>query len=776
MKNINKILETLSLSSSDTREDTLKSIAVTTLNNSQIALGYSELLTKVEQDFGLQLYELEFKQILGILFDEGKIVVSDEKYQLDDQQRSSLKTQEFKLRSADTTRYNNFKTFVELKYKNFSGDDIKTLWQLFREYIYECFYFYGVKANQLISPKYQVDTDVIFTNTDILYSLTTNINNDILREALKYVVDNFSNYATAEDIDFLDELGQKTLAFTSLGLDPNLAKDSFENKLVDWVLFLDTNFLFSILDLHNNVEDDACKELLKLVSHNLEYIKIEFRFTELTLQELKNKKDDFVVLDQTLTRSAINALLRTEDIDDFSRKFYTKLLNNPAETVHPSEVIDLASITLPNLQINLYRTKVIVDSFGQNYLDTKIQEYQRFINDQNDYRNEFSRKNGGRQFKEIYRNDPQMEHDITLREVILARRFAIKKKEFKIMNEAKYFGATLDELLLKFDNYQRKKGNDQDYPTFFRPSYLLNKLVKVLPVKTADYKKAFIKAVSSRGFNRDVRKSHDIIRIVSYLKSQGIDNEDVILNLINEQVFLERFKSESSKEGFEMGVFIESELNILFRKTNSELQIVKKELDQRTSEKIVDLEENKKLNDKVFDLSNQLNLYQSQMEKIHTRIKSLESNERKEQKQLVYQGKIDFYTGEKDAKIKDLEKNLKDLELQQEAERKKKFEIDQNEYVRRMKFKWRLPTWILAITVVLLTATCFVYLLYKNNWSWNVTIEICKTNTLISIAITCIGLIFNYVFIKLLYDKTYNHSNIKSFEERQKNKYLEKLK
>jgi hypothetical protein len=773
MKNINKILETLSLSASDTREDTLKSILITTLLRCPNEISYAQLIQNVESEFSLQLYEIEFKQILSKLIDENKVHFQNDKYELDAEFKGALKTLEYKLKSDDAVRYNSFTDFVGKKYPNFSKEELRNLWQLFREYIYECFYFYGVKANQMINPKYQIDIENVFTNSDILFSLYDKLPSTELREVLKYSVDNFSNYATKEDIDFLDELGQKTLAFTSLGLDPELAKDSFENNLVDWILFLDTNFLFSILDLHSNIEDDACKELLKLIQQNSEYIKIELKFTELTAKELRKKKEDFEVLDKNLSRSAISALLKSDDLDDFSRKFYTRLYNDPQNALHPSEIIDLSNLTLPKLHIELYRTKVMSDSLGESYLNSRIQEYQRYINEQNDFREQNKKKYGGKGYREIYRSDRQLEHDITLREVILFRRSSIKKKEFKTMNDVKYFASTLDEILLKYDNYELRKSEVNEYPVFFRPSYLLNKLVKVLPVKTQDYKKAFIKAVSARGFNKDIRKSYDILRIVSYLKTQGIDNEEVILNLINEQVFLERFKTESNSESFNMEHFIESEVNRLYEKKATELQNAQEELNVVKSQKSENETENNKLLKKVLTLTESLNLYQTEFSKVQTRLNKLEKTDRNESKHRVNQTYLDFEDS-RNTTIRTLESKVATLEDEKKEILEQLNQSSKSKSLKRKKSIWRRNAWFQSLAIFLLSLTPFLFLLRRHNMDIRNTLEACKNNGLLTILIALVVVALNWIFIRQLYDKYYNHSNIKAYEDRMNNLYDQK--
>ena len=136
------------------------------------------------------------------------------------------------------------------------------------------------------------------------------------------------------------------------------------------------------------------------------------------------------------------------------------------------------------------------------------------------------------------------------------------KEKPKAFTDLKYFAISLDDVLIAYDkNSAKVKDPEFPFPVFFKPSFLLNKLIRLLPIKiTSNYKKAFFKALSSRGFNKDIRRSRDIQRIVNYLKAHGIDNETVILNLLSEDLFLEKFHELQSNPE-DLDKFFEQELN-----------------------------------------------------------------------------------------------------------------------------------------------------------------------------------------------------------------------
>ena len=454
MKNVNKIWTTLSLSASDTREDTIKSIIRTTLKESKDPVSLNELKDNIDIVYEITLYDIEFNSIIKNLLENGEIIIDSKSlYLLSDEEKLKLIEVEAKIRSNEVIRFQNFKAFINDKSKTIITEtDIYLLWEALKDYFYGCFYQYGEKALEYLHPQ-TTKPETFNLNGEVYSNALKKLGKQELNNIFKIAVDSFTDYATKEDLDFIDEIGQKTLAFASLGLSPEQASDDLDKELIDWTLFLDTNFIFSILGLHSNSENEASKELVKLIILNKDIIKIQFRYSELTLKELRHKKDDFKNLDASLTDSAIRAILKSEELDEFARKYYYDLLNNRNETIHPSKIIDLAEITLPKEGIFISRNQKQIDSLDESFINERIIEYQRYINDINDRRMVFSRLHHIF-FRPYYRNDSQVVHDVTLRELILSSRKVFKKDEIKTFNDVKYFGLTLDELLIKFDSYK----------------------------------------------------------------------------------------------------------------------------------------------------------------------------------------------------------------------------------------------------------------------------------------------------------------------------------
>ena len=640
MKNLKKhvkILSALSLAASDTRKDTFTSVVIRTLHEVG-SCSKKELSEYIKDQFGFEPYVSELDEIVKSLIEIETIECQKDQITLAEQIKKSINEQDTTIKDQEKNRYQNFKNFItdELGI-TLESSEILFLWTSFLEYLYNCFFEYGEEALRTLHP-HIANKDGNGVYESVLSVSIEKLKNPEQKKIFKQIIERFPDFASVEDINFLNELAQKTLSFSSLGFQPEDAEDTISHDLVDWVIYLDTNVLYSLLDLHAHPENDASKALVKLILDNQNTVKIKLRYSNITFKELGYKKADFALLDDKLSDNSINALLKSNNLDSFSTKFYENLLDDRDGTIHPSEAIDLSVNTLKSKTIEIARNEKTIEHLGENYLNTKIQEFFRFIQQKNETKMEFCKKRK-LPFTPIDKSEKQVSHDITLRELLLNQRSRAVKNQELSLNTVKFFGVTLDSLLTQFDNSEAQKHYDEKgFPVFFKPSFLLNRLVRILPIKTEDYKKAFIKAVTSKGFHRDSTKSRDILKIVNYLKSQGIDDQRVVYNLISKDLFLEQYHNQQQEPGFNQGEFIESELNREFKDVQSKLGETENELSKLSEVAETKSAENQKLASKKDVLEGDVAQYESALKKLHKRVKDLEK-----QKPVVNnQGAINF--------------------------------------------------------------------------------------------------------------------------------------
>lgn len=697
MKTHIKVLTALSLAASDTREDTLTSIIISTVFENDV-VNEKILLKSIENMFGFEPFADEVNELKSNLITKNRIIKNTNgDLTLSDSELKGNQILDLKIKDREKARFENFKNFItDTLNSQIDINKIKSLWVAFVQYLYSNFYEFGEDALANLHP-FLNQGDKFKSDNDFMQEAYSSLKDKELSSIFKQTVDKFPDYASSDDIDFLNDLAQKTLAFTSLGFDPSVVDSNLDKTLIDWVLYLDTNVLYSLLDLHSHPENSACKALITLIKGNKQHIKIALRYSELTKKELNAKGDEFKLLNDSLSDSSIRALLRSNHLDDFSRQYYENLLNNRKATLHPSKVIEIAPSVLIRDAIDISRNQKRVEKIGEEYLNTRIQDYRRFINEKNSIREQFNTEKKAN-FRSIEKSDKQIIHDVTLREIILDQRSSILKQgKIPSLNSVKYFGVTLDGLLLDYDKNQVKDYNNQDsFPVFFRPSYLLNKLIRILPIKTDDYKKAFIKALTSKGFNKDVQKSHDVLKIVNYLKSRGIDNENIIFNIISEDLFLEKYKKTKNNPDFNQAEFIESELNREYSQKEQELHRTQEDLLLKTTEAQKHSTKSTELEDKKNSLEKDLVLYKNALEKLKETVSKLE----RRSKTTNLQSSIDFESGPRLEEINKLKRKLK-IEIADEIRLFKNLNF--KSWQRRVWWNlfWVVPITLLCLTIIL---------------------------------------------------------------------------
>ncbi len=693
-----KILTTLSLAGSDTRTDTLASVILYSLQLKEKP-NLESLCEEIKNVFGFEPYQEEILSLLKALVNDGKIVNDRNEYSLTSQEIERLNIEEQKLKDRDRSRLRVFREFIhENLQEDVSTEEVKELWSAFLSHIYNSFFHFGQEAAKILHPQLKNDDDSALKYNSLVTNTISGFKKHHLKKVLRQSIERFPDYATQDDIDFINELAQKTISFSSLGFDPSNPIENPDIQTIDWVLYLDTNVLYSILNLHDHPENDSVNALLKLIIENKAYLSVKLRYSTVTQKELRFKRNDFTSLDENLSDSAIKAILRSEQTDPFTEKYLKNLLLNRDNTLHPKTVIEFSGITLKEKFIEIGQDSKEIEHLGETFLQSKVTEYYGYLSDYNQTLEEFNERKG-RSFNPITKGEKQVLHDVTLREVILYRRSKNSKDEHSTMNSMKYFGLTLDETLLRFDKKMTKEsGSSNSIPIFFKPSFLLNRLIRVLPIKTEDYKRAFVKAITTSGFHRDSSNTREVLKIVNYLKNLGIDNERILFSVITDRLFLKEFSKIDQNDEDNQKLFIESQLNQEFEKLQNDLNRTKESLTIVEDKAFAHENENKVLKEKTGLLEKDLIVFKEAIKKIHNK----EANQ-KERKELSHKsaGLFDFDPLKEKNKL--LLETKKDLlfELNDKISALQSEDLKKWKRIIWLNWIWGIPLIILSLLILL---------------------------------------------------------------------------
>lgn len=693
--NLNKIIRSLDLSKSDARDKTIQGIIEYILYSVNEGTA-NEINEYINLELGIELYKTELQEGLDILIDQNFVTKdSANKYLLTNERSLEIKKIELINNSDKDKRFNQFcQNIKKYSSKSLTSEEVKLLWDNLTEYIYECYLEHGKSAlNAFSIRKGSSETDIDLSS--ILNKYLNRINDPKLSKVFKKYIENFADEVSSESLDYLMQLANKSEAFFALGLSKEEYEHLYKDIVFDWTIFVDTNFLYSILDLHSHRDSEATKALIEVGKS----LKIKFQYLNITLKELQNQSKDFdSVIPQNLNRVQIQALIKSDKIDDLTMRYFEKKLEDMDNTPHPLDVVGHAIANLKNKGITIHRFPFDQLSSQEDFLKDQESKYMTFLKALDEQRQEKGLSIRGA--KDIR----QIEHDIFLREAIIY----LRDSRVDSISDVKYLGVTLDKKLIKYDHYLiMKKKDGVNVPTFFSPSMLLKKLLKYSPVKSDDYRRAFLKTISTPALDNNSLTSKIAIRSVKYFHNMGISDEKMILNCIKDEMFLTKFKDLESNDEL-LKEFVESRIQTDYQALNNEFKeiealIEKKndlilEVNQQSNQQVI---ENEKLAEQVGVLKETLKVYNVTINKM--KIQTLSDVHK------GYQLTID------DEKEKKMEENSFS-QLKQENKNLSQ-RLTQLENNRRF-LKWRNKSLFLLFPVCIIMPNLF-FVLFWQKAEWN---------------------------------------------------------
>jgi hypothetical protein len=544
----------------------------------------------IETLFGLAIPDDQIDSALNELEKEEVVMrPGNTNYQLEPIAMAELKQAIDSSRELEDRVKSSWFEQLDLHYPDLPANDA---WKVLRAYLCRTFRRHGIQAAALLNPTINTPTEHLASLTSILHDVIKEhgLLDKRFRSDVEIAISNFMA-TLGTDVDrtlYITQLADGAFNFFTLEVPADLA-EKFRQQLQHLILFLDTNFLFGILDLHYNPQVQVSHELLRAIKkHNLPF---SLRYHKATQKEMANTISYYgeILRSRVWTQSLSSAAAKSRNLSGIEQKFH-KLnsveLIDVNEFLRPYEHFD--NLLTADKDIKIFRPH----TERPDAQEELFQEYQEFL-----------KKNG--------RSDKPYEtvmHDAkVLEEVRNLQSNATSSLEA---------GALLiscDYFLYRFDwETSRRDGRRL---CVLLPNVFWQILRPFMPVDL-DFEKSFaetfalpeFRAIGSGG----VRACSKMLQILATYKEVP---EQTAIKMLANDLLLDRLRSERDDMKFEEQVeaaFVEENRNLLEEKAALEQELkrqkarAEEEARKRQDDQTQYENTTKKLNKAIADAGQQL--------------------------------------------------------------------------------------------------------------------------------------------------------------------------
>jgi len=527
-------------------------------------------VAKIIQDvYGIPIRESVIQPAFDKLRDSGEVIrnINNKSYIVSLECSNKIST---RLQDAKATEIKIQQRWEEELLRDFPNlYPIKeVIWDCIQSYLSLVFEQHGVQSLLLLNPSAKI-TENEQKGLQILAKKSISSCNGQIEEEIFYsIVNNFISGGDELRISYIAQLVDST--FTSYALTSDAETTSYLNRpFKNVLLFLDTNFIFGVLNLHNNQEDSSALEILKELKKN----KLGFNlvYHPLTLSEFQKAfhHRSNLIKGRKWSRESSRVALRLGGLNPIEEVFHKENLEFEIDPNLFLEKYEQVDIMLQDMGLEEYPTRKITD-LEHGDIEYDISKYQDFYN-----RTRLRKEKGFYLFQ----------HDIiVLREV----RFLSGRKA-KFLDCSAFFISS-DFILAKFENEFFKQR--WEVGLTLNPSVFLQ-IIRPFIVTDYESNKKFIETFSIpdfRTFEIDYSTTRNKVMQVLNDKYNGVSDETK-LKILRNQILLGKVKQAENDYSKQLGI-VEEQLSIENQALNQQVETIKCQLNEADQQKEKLMKEN----------------------------------------------------------------------------------------------------------------------------------------------------------------------------------------
>lgn len=274
-----------------------------------------EIHQKIQNDFRLDVTNGKLHAALIALDKQGLVVtLPSNHYRIPESVRATFSKE---IAETETVFINARQVFIDLSEKLCNGLDSSLSWQIFEsDFLRPLIADTGANAYNLIAGQELAGNAKLSSNFLAKFDSQHH-------SSLKLLVTAFLNPKIEQVRSYVSRMLHARFCVEAGGLPASTIQklNSVTGKKIKFRIFVDTNFLFSLLQLHENPSNEAARELLELVKHLKSNLEVQLYVLPRTVEEAK-----------TSIASAMHRLSRLPSTNNFSAAARQIGISGMAET------------------------------------------------------------------------------------------------------------------------------------------------------------------------------------------------------------------------------------------------------------------------------------------------------------------------------------------------------------------------------------------------------------------------------------------------------------
>lgn len=279
----------------------------------------------IETFFGLAIPEDQIEAALDDL--EKKSIVTrpgNTNYRLEPAAMAALKQAIDDAQSLENRVKTAWFEQLEVSHPDLPAEDA---WKVLRAYLQRTFRRHGIQAAALLDPTVDTPAEHEASLTAILHEAINEqgfLDAKMRSLAVAAVSEFMAKLGTDPDrVKYIAQLADAAFNFYTLEVPADLS-ENLRQQLHELTLFLDTNFLFGILDLHYNTQVQVSRDLLRAIrEHKLPF---KLRFHEQTQKEMSSTISHYgsILRSRAWTRSLSRAASTSRNLSGIEQKYHKR--------------------------------------------------------------------------------------------------------------------------------------------------------------------------------------------------------------------------------------------------------------------------------------------------------------------------------------------------------------------------------------------------------------------------------------------------------------------